>query len=270
MKQYNKLYKNLSDKEKLNILNKLYIQERKSFADIADMYETYPNKVRRDAVSLNIKIRSKSEAQKNALNTGKHKHPTKGTTRSEDTKNKIGMGVMSSWDQLSSDQIEKRKQKAKNNWDNLSEDNKQNILRLANSAVRETSKVGSKLEKYLLSNLIKDGYRVEFHKEQTLLSTKLQIDLFVSSINTAIEIDGPSHFLPVWGDDALKRNVSYDNKKEGLILGKGWNLVRIKQTKDFSKSRASVIYSELVSILAKLESEKGQNNSPKTFNIQDT
>jgi very-short-patch-repair endonuclease len=270
MKQYNKLYKNLNDKEKLHILNELYIKEKKSFADIADIYQTYPNKVRRDAVSLKIQIRSKSEAQKNALTTGKHKHPTKGTTRSENTKNKIGMGVMTSWDNLSETQIEQRRQKARDNWENLSVDEKQNMLRLANNAVRETSKVGSKLEKYILSNLIKDGYKVEFHKEQTLLTTKLQIDLFVSSINTAIEIDGPSHFLPVWGDDALKRNVSYDNKKEGLIIGKGWNLIRVKQTKDFSKSRANIIYSNLVSILTKLEASKGQNKTPETFNIQDT
>ena len=174
---------------------------------------------------------------------------------------------MTSWDNLTSTEIERRSKKAKENWDNMGDDEKKQILKLANNAVRETSKVGSKLEKYILSNLIRDGYRVEFHKEQTLSNTKLQIDLFVPIISTAIEVDGPSHFKPVWGEDALKRNVSYDNKKEGLITGKGWNLVRIKQTKDFSKSRADLIYSRLIETLTKIKSDT--QLGPNTFNIQD-
>lgn len=260
-------YSNLNDADKHKLLQELYIDKKMSFADIAKQYHTYANKVRRDAVTLKIKIRDKSEAQKNALTTGKHKHPTKGTSRSDDTKSKIGRSVMTSWDGLSSTEIERRSKKAKENWDNMGDDEKKQMLKLANNAVRETSKVGSKLEKYILSSLIRDGYKVEFHKEQTLSNTKLQIDLFVPIISTAIEVDGPSHFKPVWGEDALKRNVSYDNKKEGLITGKGWNLVRIKQTKDFSKSRADLIYSRLIETLTKIKSDT--QLGPSTFNIQD-
>ena len=108
--------------------------------------------------------------------------------------------------------------------------------------------------------MIKDSYKVDFHKEQTLSNTKLQIDLFLPSMNIAIEVDGPSHFEPVWGDDSLKRNKKYDNKKEGLITGKGWHLIRIKQQKDFSKSRADLIYIELISAINKTV---GTNSSQK-------
>ena len=83
-------YNQCSDSEKHNILHKYYVEQTKSFQEIADMYDTYPNKLRRDAKKFGIKIRTKSEAQKLALETGKHKHPTKGTTRKESTKNKIG------------------------------------------------------------------------------------------------------------------------------------------------------------------------------------
>jgi len=86
MKQSTNLYSNLDDNQKYKILQEMYVEKKMSFADIASEYGTYANKIRRDAVSLKIKIRDKSEAQKNALITGKHKHPTKGTTRSEDTK----------------------------------------------------------------------------------------------------------------------------------------------------------------------------------------
>lgn len=254
----------MSDEQKKKLITEMYIEKNKSFADIADAYGTYPNKVRRDATKWNIKIRDKSEAQKNAIKTGKHKHPTKGQSRSEDVKNKIGHSVLKSWENLTEDDLKQRKLSAKNRWNTKSEDDKKNILRLANMAVRETSKTGSKLEKFIFNKLIADGYRVDFHKEQVLSNTKLQIDLFLPSMNTAIEVDGPSHFLPVWGDETLKKNKTYDKKKHGLILGKGWKLIRIKQNKDFSKSRAEIIYMELIKVLKNLD-----QNTNTSFTIED-
>ena len=249
MKKYNTSYDQLSDQDKKDLIVSLYSSQGKSFADIAGMYDTYANRIRRDAKKFNIKIRDKSEAQKNALKTGKHSHPTRGKERSEDTKQKIGMGVLNAWENLEDKEIQKRKLKAKQNWENLDENTKENILKSANTAVRSTSKVGSKLEKYLHKRLLADGYKVEFHKEQTLVNTRLQIDLFVPSINLAIEVDGPSHFAPVWGQESLKKNKTYDNKKEGLIIGKGWNLLRVIQTKDYSDARASLIYDQILQVI---------------------
>jgi len=248
-------YDKLSDKQKKDILTKEYEINNKSFRDIANLYGTYANKVRRDAIKFDIKIRDKSEAQKNALSSGKAEHPTKGKTRSNEVKEKIGMSVMNAWDSLDQTTMQQRKDKARQNWENLSEDVKENILREANNAVRQASKIGSKLEIYLFNNLLQDGYRVDFHKEQTLSNTKLQIDLFLPTLNTAIEVDGLSHFEPVWGHDTLSRNQGYDNKKTGLILGKGLVLIRIKQLKDFSPSRAKVLYNELKTILENIKTK---------------
>lgn len=238
-------YNKLSDNEKKSFLIQQYENDNKSFQDIASQCGTYANKVRRDAIKYGIKIKDKSTAQKNALTSGKATHPTKGTIRSEDIKNKIGLSVMKSWEDLDDKELKRRKDTARKNWENMSDDTKENILREANAAVRESSKQGSKLEKFLLNALIKDGFRVDFHKEQSLLNTKLQIDLFLPTMNVAIEVDGPSHFKPVWGQENLKRNKGYDNKKTGLILGKGLMLIRIKQTRDFSKARAQTIYDAL-------------------------
>lgn len=256
MKNYKTLYDTLSDSEKLDLLHKLYTKEKRSFADIAEIYGTYANRIRRDAKKLNIEIRDKSTAQKNALSTGRHKHPTKGTIRSEDTKNKIGKSVMNSWDKLSETELQLRKQKSKDNWDKLSNDEKQYRQKAASQAVRISSKIGSKLEKHLLASLIDHGYKVDFHKEHSLVNTKLQIDLFLPTMNIAIEVDGPSHFLPVWGDDTLQKNIVYDKKKEGLILGKGWHLIRIKQIKDFSKTRANLISCRLIESIKEIANQK--------------
>jgi very-short-patch-repair endonuclease len=259
------IYDNLSDKEKEKILRTWYEQLNKSFADIADAWSTYPNKVRRDAKKFNIGIRNKSDAQKNALQTGKHKHPTKGTERSSDIKQKIGLGVLNAWESLDDQELESRKAKAKANWDKLDQNQKENMQQAAIVAIRESSKVGSKLEKFLLKKLLEAGYVVQFHKEQSLVTTKLQIDLFLPTISTAIEVDGPSHFEPVWGEQSLNRNIKYDKKKEGLITGKGWHLIRIKQTKDFSNARGTLIFTKLVDAVKSCE----QSKTPLILTIED-
>lgn len=260
-------YNSLTDDKKKSLLKLHYEDRRKSFGDIAKEFGTYANKIRRDAIKFNIEIRDKSEAQKNALVRGKTQHPTKGKSRSIDTKQKIGLSVLQAWENLDDKEIQKRKNKARQNWDNKSDDEKADILKQANVAVREAGKLGSKLEKYLLNALMKDGWSVEFHKEQSILNTKLQIDLFIPKLNVAIEVDGPSHFEPVWGDDSLQRNKKYDNKKTGLIIGKGLYLIRIKQSKDFSTTRALLIFQELVGILRDIESQKITQN--KVLNIGD-
>jgi very-short-patch-repair endonuclease len=248
-------YDSLSDNDKKALIKNMYINEKQSFAQIAKKLDTYANKIRRDAVKFKIQIRNKSEAQKNVLDTGLAKHPTKGKKRPEETKAKIGLSVMKQWESLSENELKQRKLKAKEQWDNMDDDHKKNMLRLANEAVRETSKTGSKLEKFILSGLLRHSYKTEFHKEQSLLNTKLQIDIFLPELNTAIEVDGPSHFLPVWGEDSLAKNVKYDNKKTGLLLGKGCVILRIKQTKDFSESRGREILSQILSILDRIKNK---------------
>lgn len=265
MKISKNIYDTLNDREKLSLLTELYCDKKQSFKDIANKYNTYANKIRRDAKKLNIQIRTKSEAQKNALETGKHAHPTKGKIRNDETRNKIGNGVMKSWDNLTNDQLEQRKEKAQKNWLSIDEEKRIHMQQAANKAVRQSSKVGSKLEKFLQTKLIGSGHKVDFHKEQSLVNTRLQIDMFLPNLNIAIEVDGPSHFVPVWGEDALARNKNYDQKKEGLILGRGWHLIRIKQTKDFSNARGNKIFEQLVRSIANCTQVK----TPQRISIED-
>jgi very-short-patch-repair endonuclease len=254
-------YNKLSDKEKSKLLNDLYVKQKHSFKQIADGVGSYANKIRRDAIKFKIPIRDKSEAQKNALVLGTTKHPTKGKKRSESTKQKIGLSVLENWESMSDSEIQQRKLKAQQQWNNMDEQDKQNMLEKANKAVRESSKVGSKLENFLLEGLLKNNIKVDFHKEHNLINTKLQIDLFLPELNIAIEVDGPSHFLPVWGEDALERNVKYDNKKNGLLLGKGCVIIRVKQTKDFSPSRGRLILQELLNHINNIKTKYPESNN---------
>jgi hypothetical protein len=74
-------------------------------------------------------------------------------------------------------------------------------------------------------------------------------------MSVAIEVDGPSHFEPVWGEDVLKKNQKYDTKKNGLILGKELVLIRIKQTKDYSDTRARILLEKLLDELRTIKNK---------------
>lgn len=248
-------YSGLSDDQKKSLINSMYVQKKMSLGDIAKELNTYPNKIRRDAQKYKIELRDKSKAQKNALKTGKHKHPTKGTKRDAETANKIGLSVMQNWANLDSDDKLKRIKKAKKLWEEMPDEQKLYMQKLAIEAVRKTSKEGSKLEKFILNGLLQNGYKVDFHKEQLLSNTKLQLDIFLPVYNIAIEIDGPSHFAPVWGDDALARNQDYDQKKAGLLVGKGIKLIRIKQEHDFSIARSNLILNNLLEAINKINQD---------------
>jgi very-short-patch-repair endonuclease len=258
----------MNEKKREETIRNLYQKQNMSFAEIANELKTYANKIRRDAIKFKIPIRDKSEAQKLVLKTGKTKHPTKGKKRTEQTKEKIGNSVMNSWSNLSEKDKKKRKEGAKKQWEAMIQEQKENMLKLANQAVREASKTGSKLEKFIFNGLIKNGYKTDFHKEQNLLNTKLQIDIFLPELNTAIEVDGPSHFLPVWGENTLARNIKYDNKKTGLLLGKGCVIIRVKQTHDFSVSRAKQILSKIIGYLENIK-KKYPEPDKRTIEIGD-
>ena len=259
-------YNKLSEIQKKQTIKDLYIKQNLSLGDIAEKLNTYPNKIRRDAKKFEIPLRDKSTAQKNALKTGKHKHPTKGTKRTDDTIKKIGLGVMQNWADMTKSEKKRRIVLAKQQWDNLSDDQRELMQKKAIEAVRKSSKEGSKLEKFILTGLLEKGFKVDFHKEQLLSNTKLQIDIFLPEHNIAIEVDGPSHFEPVWGEDALKKNKTYDSKKTGLLLGKGISLIRITQRHDFSKSRASIILDATINTIKNIDST---NNTVNTIEIGD-
>ena len=57
---------------------------------------------------------------------------------------------------------------------------------------------------------------------------KLEIDLYIPEIKAIIEVDGPSHFLPIWGQDKLQKQLNADIRKSGTLLTKGFIVFRVK------------------------------------------
>jgi very-short-patch-repair endonuclease len=120
--------------------------------------------------------------------------------------------------------------------------------------MRRASTDGSALEKYLLKELLKKKYKIIYHKEHMLRNIYLHIDLFIQSLSTAIEIDGPSHFEPIWGEERLKKVQAADKQKTGLILSEGLCLVRIQQKQSSITQRYQrEVLKNLVSVLSEIE-----------------
>ena len=206
----------------------LYVEQKLSTKAIAERYGTYPNKIRRVLVSNGIEMRNKSQAQKQALKSGSAIHPTKGKKRSEEAKDKISSSLERHWSAMPEKERNRRSEIAKKNWDKLSESERKEIQRKGSEALRETIRDGSKAEKSLFQNLQKVGYTVELHKKGLISGEKYEMDLYLPDIDTIIEIDGPQHFMPVFGEKHLREYVKHDAIKNGIMVKNGYCVIRVK------------------------------------------
>jgi len=235
------------------LLVRAYKREKRSTYDIAEELNTYPNKILRALKYLNINMRSKSSAQSNAIKQGRHTHPTKGKVRTEESKIKISEGMAKHWKDMEEEEREERSKKARQQWESMSESDKENLRKKAAEAVLKASREGSKIEKFLFNSLTNSGYSVLFHKKG-LIDDKFELDLFIPELKVAIEIDGPAHFFPIWGEEALQKNIRSDIQKSGLILGAGFVMIRVKNiSKSLSKKSQRDTLNTVLSALQDVE-----------------
>jgi len=194
---------------------------------IAKELGTYPKKIERILKKNGHKLRGKAEAQSLAIKSGRTKHPTKGKNRTEEEKLKISLGTEKRWREMSDKQKKKISQDARKRWKEISPEKKRSMQESAGRALRLAAVEGSKAEKSLKKSLMKAGYDVELHKKD-LIEGNFEIDLFLPELNTIIEIDGPQHFIPVFGESKLRETVKFDSIKNGLLIGKGFCVIRVK------------------------------------------
>ncbi len=224
--------------------------------EIAEHLKTYPNKVRRFLKKAGKTLRDKSAAQSLALTSGRHKHPTKGTIRSDDTKFKISEKVHSYWETLPDDIRQSRVDKSKEIWEAMSDHDKEALRKAASAAIRVASKDGSKIENFLRKDLTSHGFQVIFHKTGLIVNNNLEVDLFLPVQKTVIEIDGPTHFLPIWGEESLKKHIKADTHKSGLLLGAGFAIIRVKYlVKNLSEKHKRDLSAQIREILTKIDKE---------------
>jgi very-short-patch-repair endonuclease len=195
--------------------------------EIAEMMETYPNKIRRILKKRGHKLKTRSEAQSSALRNGRSKHPTEGKERPLEQRLKISTSLIDYWSKIQKDEYDRRCAQAKANWANLTEQQKDSMRAKAITAIRAAATDGSKLERFIHERVEEAGYFVETHK-MLIPAEELEIDLLIPKLKTIIEVDGPSHFLPIWGEDKLQKQINADLRKSGVILSRGFVIIRVK------------------------------------------
>ena len=243
------------NKYKEYIINE-YVENKKSTYEIAQELKTYPNKIRRALNTLGVQLRDKSSAQTVAIESGRHEHPTRGKSRTEAEKVAISNGMASYWENMEEDERKRRSELSKKQWDEMSEEDKANLRKLAAEAVRKASKEGSKIEKFIYEGLTKIGYDVIFHKRGLVANQNLEEDLFIPAINTAIEIDGPAHFLPIWGEQSLNRHIRADAQKAGLLMNRGFVILRVKNIiRNLSQKNMRETLAAIIVELKKIETK---------------
>ena len=210
----------------------MYTEKQKSTYEIAKHFSTYPNKVRRILVKNKVPLKTRSEAQKNALDNGSSKIPTLGKKRTKDEKLKISRGRKKAWSEMSEEKYAEYVKAAKRRWEEMSEEHKKTMRILSVKAIQAAGKEGSKLEKFLYKEITRANIKSEQHKKNLIVNERLEIDLYFPALKTILEIDGPSHFLPIWGEEKLQKQIKADEQKTGLILSKGFAIIRVKIMSD--------------------------------------
>tara|TARA_R110000824_G_scaffold269847_3_gene458310 strand:- start:1271 stop:2050 length:780 start_codon:yes stop_codon:yes gene_type:complete len=218
--------------------NKQYWTLERSVGDIAVELNTYPNKVRRALKKHGIKLRDRGTAQSVALKTGRSSHPTKDKGHSEESKVKISESVAQNWENLSDEELESRRETARKQWKNMTEEDKIKLRESAVPGIKRASREGSKLEKYIRDQLTKSNYVIEYHRKGIIPNSNLEVDVYLPELGTAIEIDGPSHFLPIWGEEALRKTIKSDNEKNGLLRYHGIMVLRVSQKRKTLSQKA--------------------------------
>ena len=244
-----------------------YWSNERSIGDMAKELDTYPN--RRALKSHGIKLRDKASAQSVALKKGRSSHPTKDKGHSEESKIKISESVAQNWENLSDEEIELRRELARKQWGEMSDEHKKKMRELAAPGIKRASTEGSKLEKYLRDELTKNGYVIEYHRKGIIPNSNLEIDIYLPELSVAIEIDGPSHFMPIWGQQALNRTIKSDNEKNGLLRYHGIIVLRVAQKRKTMSKKAmrdtwSAIHEELIKISKK---KPGKNRRFKEIEV---
>lgn len=231
---------------------------------LAEKFNVSAQTIYRNLKKWGVEIRDKKQSAQLSYEEGRMHEPTKGKKRSDETKRKISQKVAKRWEKRTPEEIQKIASKAKENWESVPKKRRDEILALARKAARETIEKGSKMENAVIGGLEKAGYKVIRHYNM-LKNEKLEVDIFLPEKGIAIEIDGPSHSLPIWGEDRLLKTRRADLEKNGLINNMGFHIIRVKQSANIvSQHTERTAITETIAKVKEIEND----TSPRCVEVE--
>jgi very-short-patch-repair endonuclease len=215
-------------------LDKLYNQDKLTIRQVADALGANFNHVRADLIFYGY-LRSKGESISLSYKEGRKEHPTKGKERPQDVKDRISQKNSA---YFSTDEGRSKASIAgKRASEVMTDDQKQNRREKAREQLLVTRTEGSALENYLGLELVKLGYKVEFHSKQVFGNDNAHIDLFLPDRKVCIELDGKFHHQKVFDDDTLEKKITSDNIKNALVTTSGFRMVRLKYSSKLRQAK---------------------------------
>lgn len=189
-----------------------------------------------------IKTRSKSEAQKEYVNrTGKHQRI--GTTHSDESRESISDSMRKIYDSERGNEIrDKIAEQRQTEWYNKSQNERTQILQnlKQSSRAKAQSGAGSNFENFLAEKLQEHGFKLEQRTQNYTPGKKFHVDIALYMDKIIIEVDGPTHWQPIYGEEELKKVQAKDQGKDNTLTANGWNVLRVQDSSG-SLSRARFV-----------------------------
>ena len=212
------------------IVRELYLEQGLSMRAVAKKVGVPLATLSRFMKRVGIGARSKGEAQKNYLK--EHDHQMKGRKHSDETKKKISHSLGDFWDSLDDEQREEVKRKIgsawQRKWAGMSDQERKLMMEGLASKARDAQGNGSRLERFIAEELRKRGYTVEERSTNYTSGKDFEVDLALPKERIAIEVDGPTHFLAIYGDEHLAQQRERDARKDDQVNAVGYNMLRVR------------------------------------------
>lgn len=209
---------------------RLYIDEGLSMRKVAAVVGAPLATLSRFMKKHGIITRSKAQAQKNYLK--ENDHQMQGRKHTDETKKKISLGLGEFWDGLSDDERDEVKRKIgsawKRKWEAMSEQDRQIMMEGLSSKAKQAQGKGSRLERFIAEELRNRGYHVEERSTNYTAGKDFEVDLALPNEMIAIEVDGPTHFLPIYTNEHLEQQQARDARKDDMINAIGYSVLRVR------------------------------------------
>jgi very-short-patch-repair endonuclease len=199
-----------------------------------------------------IKKRNKSEAQLNYLKkTGTHQR--EGTTHSDGTKDAISDKMREFYEseegEAAKDKIREFRQQE---WAEKTDAEKTAILEDLKSANRAKmqSGEGSNFENYLAEQLTEAGYAPDQRTKAWTPGNKFHVDIALPNEKIIIEVDGPTHWAPIYGEAELQKVKDKDARKDMVLHANGWDVLRVQ---DSSGSTTRARFKRVLDVLRSMQ-----------------
>jgi len=236
------------------LLNEFFEVKKMSTYEIAVELNTDQWRIRNALLYYGFQMRSKKEACQLLYDQGKRESPTKGTKRSEETKEKIGKTLSKKYDELDESQKKERSDRGKKYYNSLTEDEKKEFVLRGMKAINATSRSGSKFEKFVVDELGKNNIFSETQKTALIPNEDLRVDIYIRELLLCIEIDGPAHMIDVYNEpEKFKKRQERDREKNGLLTQFGYRVMRVRHIQKMSKTKMLLAFER---ILQKIEDIK--------------